>query len=69
MLPARRLKAATVAIMFLIGVTGFVVGQFNYEFTTCHEYAIAGDDEPSNCRNVPAPTPIRSTSPMPAPTR
>jgi hypothetical protein len=68
-LPARRLKAASVAIIVLIGVTGFLVGQFNYEFTTCHEYDIAGDDEPSNCRNVPTPTPAQSTSPTPSKTQ
>jgi hypothetical protein len=74
-LPARRLKAAAVAIIVLIGVTGFLVGQFNYEFTTCHDYAIAGNDEPSNCRNSPAPsprstpTPTRSASPGPSTTR
>ena len=57
-LPARRLKGAAVAIIVLIGVTGFWSDSSNYEFTTCHEYVLAGDDEPSNCRNVPPP--IRS---------
>jgi hypothetical protein len=68
-LPARRLKAASVAIIVLIGVAGFLVGQFNYEFTTCHDYAIAGNDLPSNCRNAPTPTPVQSTSPTPSPTQ
>jgi hypothetical protein len=74
-LPARRLKAAAVAIIVLIGVTGFLVGQFNYEFTTCHEYDVAGNDEPSNCRMSPTPsprstpTPTRSASPGPSTTR
>ncbi len=67
-LPARRLKAAAVAIIVLIGVTGFLVGQFNDEFTTCHEYVIAGDDEPSNCRNAPT-TPSPSASPTPSKTQ
>jgi hypothetical protein len=67
-LPARRLKAAAVAIIVLIGVTGFLVGQFNYEFTTCHEYVIAGDDEPGNCRNVPT-TPPPPASPTPSKTQ
>jgi hypothetical protein len=53
----------------LIGVAGFLVGQFNYEFTTCHDYAIAGNDLPSNCRNAPTPTPAQSTSPTPSPTQ
>jgi hypothetical protein len=56
-----------VAIIVLIGVTGFLVGQFNCEFTTCHEYDIAGDDEPSNCRNVPT-MPSPSASPTPSKT-
>jgi hypothetical protein len=67
-LPARRLKAASVAIIVLIGVTGFLVGQFNYEFTTCHDYVIAGNDEPSNCRNVPS-TPSPPASPTPSKTQ
>ena len=46
-LPARRLKTTAVAIIVLVGLTGFVVGQFNYDSTTCHDYVIAGDDEPA----------------------
>ena len=66
-LPARRLKAVAVAIIIFVGVAGFLVGQFNYEFTTCHDYVIAGDNEPSNCRNAPT-TPPPPTSPAPTPT-
>jgi hypothetical protein len=61
-LPAPRLKTAAVAIIVLVGVTGFLVGQFNYDFTTCHDYVIAGDDEPSNCHLAPSPLPSPSTS-------
>jgi hypothetical protein len=67
-LPALRLKAAAVAIIVLVGVAGFLVGQFNYVFTTCHEYVIAGNDTPSDCRNVPA-TPSPPASPTPSKTQ
>lgn len=74
-LPARRLKTSAVAIIVLVGLTGFLVGQFNYDFTTCHEYDVAGDDEPGNCRMDPTPPPSAtpttspSTSPAPSKTR
>lgn len=67
-LPARRLKAASVAIIVLMGATGFLVGHFNYEFTTCHDYVIAGNDEPSNCRNTPTTRPSPA-SPSPTMTQ
>jgi hypothetical protein len=59
-LPARRLKALAFLVITVIGLTGFFVGQFNNHFTTCHDYVVAGDDEPSNCRptpGTPAPSP------------
>jgi hypothetical protein len=73
-LPARRLKTAAVAIIVLVGLTGFLVGQFNYDFTTCHDYVIAGDDEPSNCHTEPttrppSTTPTTSPSTSPAPSK
>ncbi|HEY7176978.1 MAG TPA: hypothetical protein VH442_18860 [Micromonosporaceae bacterium] len=59
-LPARRLKALTFLVITVIGLTGFFVGQFNNHFTTCHDYVVAGDNEPSDCRptpGTPAPSP------------
>jgi hypothetical protein len=53
-LPGRRLKLAALAMVILVGATAFLVGQFNYEFTTCHDYQISGDTSPTDCRQ-PAP--------------
>jgi hypothetical protein len=53
-LPDRRFKIAAVSIVVLVAVTGFLVGQFNFRFTDCHEYTISGDNTPANCRNAPA---------------
>jgi hypothetical protein len=59
-LPARRLKVLAVVIICVVAAAGFLVGQFNNHFTTCHDYVIAGDDEPADCRptpGTPAPSP------------
>jgi hypothetical protein len=58
-LPGRRLKIAALAIVAMLGVTGFLVGQFNYRFTTCHDYVIAGDDTPGNCHKPPSSAPSK----------
>jgi hypothetical protein len=50
-LPTRRLKIAALSIVVLVAVTGVLVGQFNFRFTTCHEYDVSGDNTPSNCRH------------------
>lgn len=50
-LPTRRLKIAALSIVVLVALTGFLVGQFNYRFTTCHEYVVSGDNTPSNCHH------------------
>jgi len=56
-LPERRLKIAALVIVAVIGVAGFFVGQFNYRFTSCQDYVIAGDNQPSNCHKPPSSTP------------
>jgi hypothetical protein len=53
----RRLTSVAVAIVVLVGVTGVLVGQFNYRFTTCHSYIVAGDYTPTNCKQSPSPSP------------
>lgn len=60
-LPARRLKIATVLIVASVALGGFLVGEFNYKFTDCQQYVVAGDNTPSNCRM----TPSASSSPSP----
>jgi hypothetical protein len=50
-LPSRRLKVAALSIVALVAVTGLLVGQFNFRFTTCHEYDISGDNPPVNCHH------------------
>jgi hypothetical protein len=63
-LPARRLKIAAVSIVVLIALTGYLVGQFNYRFTNCQQYVVAGNDEPTNCQPAPSHSP---SSPAPSP--
>jgi hypothetical protein len=63
-LPGRRLKLAALAIVVFVGVTAFLVGQFNYQFTTCHDYEISGDNTPTNCRSA-HPTPSHSFTAIP----
>jgi hypothetical protein len=58
-LPGRRLKIAALAIVALLGATGFLVGQFNYRFTSCQDYVTAGDNQPSNCHKPPSSGPTR----------
>ena len=56
-LPGRRMAVTSVLIVLLVGVSGVVVGQFNYRFTTCQEYVLAGDNLPNNCQPPPPPAP------------
>jgi hypothetical protein len=49
-LPHPRLKATAIVIIVLVGAGGLVAGQFNYQVTTCHDYTVAGNNTPSNCR-------------------
>jgi hypothetical protein len=56
-LPSRRMKIVSVLIVAMVGGAGFLVGQFNYVFTTCEQYVLAGDDQPSDCRPPPPPPP------------
>lgn len=50
-----RLRLAGLAIVAVVAVAGLLTGQFNYRVVTCHEFVVAGDDEPGNCRNAPGP--------------
>jgi hypothetical protein len=52
-LPDRRFRVAVATIVVIVGVTALLVGQFNFRFTTCHEYDVAGDNPPTNCWNAP----------------
>jgi len=56
-LPRRRFKIVAMLIVVLVAVGGLLVGLFNYRVTTCHDYDIAGDDTPANCRQQPFDTP------------
>lgn len=58
-LTERRLRIAVVAIVALMGIGGFLVGQFNYRFTTCQDYVTAGDNQPNDCHKPPADAPTR----------
>jgi aldose 1-epimerase len=53
-LPEQRLKVAAIVIVAAMGIAGFLVGQFNYRFTTCQDYVTAGDNQPSNCHKPPS---------------
>jgi hypothetical protein len=48
-----RLRLASVGIVAVVAVAGFLTGQFNYQVVTCQSFNVAGDDLPSNCRVVP----------------
>jgi hypothetical protein len=61
-LPAKRLKVGVASIVVLVAVGGFLVGQFNYRVTTCHDYVVAGDYQPTNCSKSPSPSPSPSPS-------
>jgi hypothetical protein len=53
----QRMRLISILIVVLVAVSGFLVGQFNYRFTTCQEYVLAGDDLPANCKPPPPPAP------------
>jgi hypothetical protein len=59
-LPDRRFKVAAVSIVIVVALTALMVGQFNFRFTSCHDYDISGDNTPANCRHTP-------TAPLHAP--
>ncbi|RLP95870.1 hypothetical protein EAD98_12305 [Micromonospora sp. CV4] len=48
-LPGRRLKLTVVAIVAIVAVIGFFVGQFNDRFITCADFVVAGEDPAPNC--------------------
>lgn len=50
-LQGRRFKAIAVGIVAVVAIAGFLVGQFNYVFTTCQDYVVAGDNQPDNCNH------------------
>jgi len=55
---ATRLKLVAIGIVTLVAVAGFLVGTYNDLFTTCHDYVLAGDNQPANCRvDVTQPRP------------
>jgi hypothetical protein len=56
-LSSNRLRGTAVAIILLVAGVGTLVGQFNNHVLTCHDFLIAGDDTPGNCRPPPSPTP------------
>lgn len=46
---SRRIALAVVALVAVVGLTGFVVGRENQRFMTCADFAVAGASEPDNC--------------------
>ncbi len=55
-LSSRRLRVTAVLIVVVIAAVGVLVGQFNNAVLTCHEFVLAGDDTPANCRDPAPPT-------------
>jgi hypothetical protein len=46
---SRRVTAAIVALVAVVGAIGFVVGRENPRFLTCADFSVAGASEPENC--------------------
>jgi hypothetical protein len=45
--PKRRLIGA--AIVVIVAIASFGLGQFNNRFLTCHDFIVSGNDTPSGC--------------------
>jgi hypothetical protein len=45
-----RLRLAGAGIVLVVGIAGFLTGQFNDHVVTCQAFVLAGDDLPPNCR-------------------
>ncbi|NUR72631.1 MAG: hypothetical protein HOU81_17575 [Hamadaea sp.] len=52
-----RLRLVSVAIVVVVGIAGFLTGQFNNHVVTCQDFVVAGDDQPGNCRVRPTTSP------------
>lgn len=48
-IPNRRLKVMSVAIVLVIAVLGYGVGELNGRFLSCNEFRISGNDLPADC--------------------
>lgn len=46
---SRRMTASIVALVFVVGVVGFVVGNEHPRFMTCEDFSLAGSAEPDDC--------------------
>jgi hypothetical protein len=48
-IPNLRLKIASVAIVLALATLGYAVGELNYRFLSCSEFAVSGSDLPVDC--------------------
>jgi hypothetical protein len=66
----RTFFATTIAASLLVWDLTFSLGAYHTVFYyRLFQILVASTVEPSNCRNVPTPTPAQSTSPTPSQTQ
>jgi len=46
---SRRVTVFVIALVFVVGIVGFVVGREHPRFMTCNDFKVAGSDEPEDC--------------------
>ncbi len=50
-IPNLRLKIMSVAIVLILAALGYAVGELNYRFLSCNEFAVSGNDLPADCND------------------
>jgi hypothetical protein len=48
-IPNLRLKTMSLAIMLVLATLGYAVGELSYRFLSCSEFAVSGNDLPTDC--------------------
>ena len=48
-IPNRRLKIMSAVIVLVLATLGYAMGELNYRFLSCSEFAVSGNDLPADC--------------------
>jgi hypothetical protein len=48
-IPNLRLKIMSVVIVLVLATLGYAMGELNYRFLSCSEFAVSGNDLPADC--------------------